>query len=136
MDGGVLAYIADCDGESDVFLMDVSHKMALRLTSNDDARHHMPQWTDDELRFVEGSTYPLIFYGAREDVIPADTPGFFLPYSPNEVSNIWGQAPDGRWALVMFRDNNYELYITDIGNQQARRFTYNRCDEHYPRWQP
>jgi hypothetical protein len=136
VDGGVVAFIADCRGESNIYLMDVARMLILRLTDHNYARNHLPQWAADELKFVEGSTHPLIFYGAGHDVITADAPGFFLPSSPTDASNIWGQAPDGRWALVMFRDNNYELYVTEFGNQRARRLTFNQCDEHYPRWQP
>ncbi len=132
---GVLAFISDCQTEaSSVYMIDIGHLIDIRLTNQQPDR--LPQWEGQQLNLIEGKLFPLVFYGASADVINTDARGFFLPTYSTEVSNIWGQAPDGRWAVVMFRDNNYEIYVTDAGNQLARRLTYNQCDDHYPRWQP
>lgn len=133
-DNGVLAFISDCGTQSYISIIDVSHHILVRISDNTQSR--LPRWDGEQLELVEGRTFPLVYYGAGADVVDAGTSGLFLPSSANEVSNIWGQATDGRWAIVMLRDDNYEIYITDTGNQHAYRLTYNQCDDHYPRWQP
>jgi hypothetical protein len=133
-DDGVLAFISDCGTQSQIYMIDVSRHILVQI--GDNAQTRLPKWDGEQLDLVEGRTFPVVYYGASADVVNADTSGFFLPSSANEVSNIWGQAPDGRWAIVMFRDDNYEIYITNGDNQHAYRLTYNQCDDHYPRWQP
>ncbi|MFN8374767.1 MAG: hypothetical protein U0694_18045 [Anaerolineae bacterium] len=132
--GGVLAFISDCGEDSSIYVMDVWRHIQMRFSG--DTYQQLPLWQGRVLTLAEGVTSPIVFYGAEHDVIDASAPGFFLPSSSNEMSNVWGQAPDGRWAVVMFRDNNYEIYVTDTERQAAYRLTYNECHDHYPRWQP
>jgi hypothetical protein len=133
-DGGVLAFVSDCGIRSGVYMMDVSRRIVVQIADN--LQPSLPKWEGAELDLVAGTTFPIVYYNANSDVVNAGTSGLFLPSSPNEVSNVWGQAPDGRWAIVMFREDNYEIFITDLSHQSAYRLTYNQCNDHYPRWQP
>ena len=134
-DGSRLAYAADRDGNSDIWLMDLDGGNQVNLTQ-DEAKDHSPAWSPDGEWIAFASLRDSLYwelYLIRSD--GTDLRRLTWWEDASDLSPTW--SPDGsRLAFASKRDGNWEIYTMDRDGGNLVRLTEHPEDDTNPAWSP
>ena len=130
---GRIAFIAERDGNMEVYLMTPDGSGQTRLTNNtvDETK---PAWSPDGARIAftskrDGNTeiYQMNADGSGQTRL-TNNPA-------TDTDPAW--SPDGKQIIFSStRDNKYEVYVMNADGSQATRLTNTSGDNWSPAWQP
>jgi len=137
-DGRRMVYVAEHEGNSDLYVMDSNGQNRHRLTG-DPGGEHQPNWSPDGRQIVfmgrqerGGKLYVISWDDAGE----IGTPQQITRDDYDNAVPIW--SPDGTYiAYVSVREGRYEIYITEAAHPtRAKRFSANSWDAYTMAWSP
>jgi TolB protein len=134
-DGAQLAFAADREGVTDIWLMDLEGDNQVNLTQ-DEAKDHSPAWSPDGDWIAFASLRDSLYwelYLMRVDGTEVRRLTWWEDAS--DLSPTW--SPDGsRLAFASKRDGNWEIYTMDRDGGNLVRLTDHPDDDTNPAWSP
>lgn len=132
-DGERIVYMAEHDGNRDLFIMDLEGNVLLQLTDHP-AQDYEPSWSPDGERIVFTSRRD-----GNSEIYIMDTDGGNLL----RLTESWGLdwrptwSPDGEWiAFESWRSGNADIYIMRADGTDVRQLTTSEAEDGHPTWSP
>lgn len=136
-DGARIAYVADRDGNAEIYVINADGSNPTRLT-NTPASEGSPAWTADGSKIVfasnvsEGTTGTFHIWIMNAD---GSNPRALTQGPQSDFQPV--VSPDGGTiAFTTDRDQNYNIYLMGIDGSNQRQFTRAPAPEVNPLWLP
>lgn len=132
-DGRHIAYLADRDGDWDLFVAPVAGGPEQRLTDTD-ADEFFSSWSPDgrALTYQSDASGNWDLFTLRLD---GDRPFRLTDHPAHDTSLRW--SPDGTvGAFISTRDGTGDLYLMDADGSAVRRLTESAGDADWHQWAP
>ncbi|MGB7341329.1 MAG: DPP IV N-terminal domain-containing protein [Phototrophicaceae bacterium] len=132
--GGYIAFVADAENNTDIFVADLSNGQVRNLTNNQVQSVH-PSWSGDYLQM----TFTNVLNSNNPEVFVMDANGLGQRNVSNhpafDVSPDWSPVSD-EIAFMSNRNGGFDLYVLDITTEETRRITEDGLDKNRPAWSP
>lgn len=133
VDGSLIAFTSERDGNLEIYVMEPDGFNQVRLTNNS-AADEDPDWSSDRRK--------IAFHSERDQnaeiyVMNADGSGQTRLTSHPATDRNPSWSPDGsRIAFESFRDGNREIYVMNADGSNQRRLTNHSALDFDPAWSP
>ena len=131
--GGLIAFVSDRDGPSNIYLTDLTGENITCLTF-DQVHTDSPDWSPDGRQLVFSSDIT-----GNDEIYAMNADGSNrIQLTDNIYSDRWpAWSPDGSQIVFMSdRDGNADLFLMSVDNRQERRLTTDPAADRFPAWSP
>ena len=132
--GAKIAFRADRDGDSEIYVMNADGSDQTNLTNDHEAAEYGPAWSPDgtKIAYARSATGNAEIY-----VMNADGTGQanLTNHAASDGAPAW--SPDGRQiAFVTNRDGDYEIFVMEADGSAQTQITSNSDKDYGPAWSP